>query len=155
MRQGNVACQNHNKSKTILKKNVMGENKQFIREETIRFLNKNVKIFMHELDSILVRNKETLLQIRAISELNMPNMISRLKTFADGLARNLLENFKDSAEINRGFVKQYERLDILEMELKSHQIACENFRNIRITFEMIDVATRELMIQNSEVPPLF
>lgn len=133
----------------------MGENKQFIREETIRFLNKNVKIFMHELDSILVRNKETLLQIRAISELNMPNMISRLKTFADGLARNLLENFKDSAEINRGFVKQYERLDILEMGLKSHRIACENFRNIRITFEMIDVATRELMIQNSEVPPLF
>lgn len=133
----------------------MGENKQCIKEETIRCLNKNVKIFMHELDLILVRNKETLIQIRAISDLNMPNMISRLKTFADGLARNLLENFKDSSEINQGFVKQYERLDILETGLKSHRITCENFRNVRKTFEMIDVATRELMIQNSDVPPLF
>ena len=133
----------------------MKENKQLIKEDTIRYLNKNVQIFMHELDLILVRNKETLLQIRAISELNMPNMISRLKNFADGLSRNLLVNFKDSAEINRGFIKQYERLDVLETGLKSHRITCENFRNIRKTFEMIDVATRNIMVLNSDVPPLF
>lgn len=133
----------------------MKENKQLIKEDTIRYLNKNVQIFMHELDLILVRNKETLLQIRAISELNMPNMISRLKNFADGLSRNLLVNFKDSAEINRGFIKQYERLDVLETGLKSHRITCENFRNIRKTFEMIDVATRNIMVLNSDIPPLF
>ena len=133
----------------------MKENKQLIKEDTIRYLNKNVQIFMHELDLILVRNKETLLQIRAISELNMPNMISRLKNFADGLSRNLLVNFKDSAEINRGFIKQYERLDVLETGLKSHRITCENFRNIRKAFEMIDVATRNIMVLNSDVPPLF
>lgn len=135
--------------------NEICDSKECAKEDTIIFLLQNVKIFKQELDMILMRNKETLIQIRAISDLNMPNMISRLKTFADGLALNLLKNFKDSGEINRGFVKQYERLDVLEAGLKSHQITCENFGNIRKTFETIDVATRNIMVLNSDIPPLF
>ena len=94
-------------------------------------------------------------QIRSISDLNMPNMISRLKKFAKGLSLNQLRNFKDSSVINQGFVRQYERLDNLEKSLKLHQLSCENFKIIRKTFESIDIATREIMIQNSDVPPLF
>ena len=131
------------------------DSKECAKGDTIIFLQQNVKIFNQELDQILDSNKEALIQIRAISNLNMPNMISRLKTFADGLALNLLKNFKDSGEINRGFVKQYERLDVLEAGLKSHQITCENFGNIRKTFEMIDVATRNIMVLNSDIQPLF
>lgn len=132
----------------------MEENKQF-KEETVRFLNKKVKIFEQELNILLEKNKETMDQIRSISDLNMPNMISRLKKFAKGLSLNQLRNFKDSSVINQGFVRQYERLDNLEKSLKLHQLSCENFKIIRKTFESIDIATREIMIQNSDVPPLF
>lgn len=132
----------------------MEKNKQF-KEETIRFLNRKVTIFEEELNILLEKNKETMDQIRSISDLNMPNMISRLKKFAKGLALNQLKNYKDSFEISRCFIRQYERLDDLEKGLKSHHISCENFRAIRNSFESIDVATRQLMIQNSDVPPLF
>lgn len=133
----------------------MEESKHFIKEETIRFLNRKVTIFEEELNNLLEKNKETMDQIRSISDLNMPNMISRLKKFAKGLAMNQLKNYKDSSEISRCFIRQYERLDDLEKGMKSHQISCANFRAIRNTFEAIDVATREILIQNSDVPPLF
>ena len=100
----------------------MEENKQF-KEETVRFLNKKVKIFEQELNILLEKNKETMDQIRSISDLNMPNMISRLKKFAKGLSLNQLRNFKDSSVINQGFVRQYERLDNLEKSLKLHQLS--------------------------------
>lgn len=133
----------------------MEESKHFIKEETIRFLNRKVTIFEEELNNLLEKNKETMDQIRSISDLNMPNMISRLKKFAKGLALNQLNNYKDSSEINKCFLRQYERLDDLEKGLKSHQISCKNFGTIRKTFEKIDVATRRILLLNSDVPPLF
>ena len=130
-------------------------NEQITEESTISILRNSAWLFKEELDLILQGNKQTLIQIRSISDLNMPNMISRLKNFVDGLAENQMHNFKDSSTINRSFIKQYERLDSLEAKLKLHRISCDNFRKIRKIFESIDIATRKLMIQNSEVPPLF
>ncbi len=130
-------------------------NEQITEESTISILRNSAWLFKEELDLILQGNKQTLIQIRSISDLNMPNMISRLKNFVDGLAENQMHNFKDSSTINRSFIKQYERLDSLEANLKLHRISCDNFRKIRKIFESIDIATRKLMIQNSEVPPLF
>lgn len=130
-------------------------NEQITEESTISILRKNAWLFKKELDLILLENKQTLIQIRSISDLNMPNMISRLKNFVDGLSENQLHNFKDSSAINRSFVKQYERLDNLEANLKLHCISCSNFRKIRKIFESIDVTTRKIMIQNSNVHPLF
>ena len=130
-------------------------NEQITEEDIIFSLKKNARIFIEELDLILRENKQSMIQIRSISDLNMPNMISRLKNFVDGLAQNQLKNYKDSSEISRCFIRQYVRLDELEKGMKSHQISCANFRAIRNTFEAIDVATREILIQNSDVPPLF
>lgn len=132
-----------------------GDTDYYTRENTIRFLNTNVRIFKAELDHILHVNKQSLTQIRSISDLNMPNMISRLKKFVDGLVQNQLYNFRESTEISRSFIKQYERLDNLEDGLRMHCIECANFGNIRKTFEKIDVATRRIMLLNSDVPPLF
>jgi hypothetical protein len=132
------------------------ENNERITEENIICsLKKNARIFKDELDFILRENKQSMIQIRSISDLNMPNMISRLKKFVEGLAQNQLHNFKESSEINESFVKQYERLNNLENGLKQHCIECANFGNIRKTFENIDVATRRIMLLNSDVPPLF
>ncbi|MBR4786478.1 MAG: hypothetical protein IK013_01145 [Bacteroidales bacterium] len=131
------------------------KNEQITEENIICSLKKNARIFKEELDFILRENKQSMIQIRAISDLNMPNMISRLKKFVEGLAQNQLHNFKESSEINDSFSKQYERLNNLEDGLKLHCIECENFGTIRKTFEKIDVATRRIMLLNSDVPPLF
>ena len=132
------------------------EKKEQITEENIICsLKKNARIFKEELELILRENKQSMIQIRSITDLNMPNMISRLKNFVEGLAQNQLQNFKESSEINQSFIRQYERLNNLEDGLRKHRIECANFGNIRKTFEKIDVATRRIMLLNSDVHPLF
>ena len=81
-------------------------NERITEENTICSLKKNARIFKDELDFILRENKQSMIQIRSISDLNMPNVISRLKKFVEGLAQNQLHNFKESSEINESFVKQ-------------------------------------------------
>lgn len=133
----------------------MKNSRQFTKEETVKILNEKVRIFKRNLELIYEQNRETLIQIRSVSDVNMPNMISRLIRFAEGLAHNQMRNLKDSSEMCKSFVRQYERLDDLENGLKQHRIDCTGFETIRKTFEAIEAATRQIMAMESDVPPLF
>ena len=129
--------------------------KEISMKEVQRILNENVGLFCKGLDHILQNKKERLKEIKSVTDYNLSNKISRLKSFAEGLAKNKLENFIDSSEINKCFIKQYSRLDELEAGLNRYKIKCNNLEIIKKSFAKIDFSARGIMMLNSDIPPLF